>query len=186
MNDTLFWIIASLMVPAALAVVWAPSVLYAALGLLSVFLLMAALFLLQQAYFLAVSQVMVYAVGLVIVFLFGLMLTGNTLGNTLGAGSFPRTAGFKALLGLASAALVTLVVVLAPLLSSALTPANAAPTLATVASVETLGTLLLSRYALPFEVVSIFLLMAMVGAIVLAKKPEPPTPLETTTTGEAV
>jgi NADH-quinone oxidoreductase subunit J len=182
MNDTLFWIIASLMVPAALAVVWAPSVLYAALGLLSVFLLMAALFLLQQAYFLAVSQVMVYAVGLVIVFLFGLILTGNTLG---GAG-LPRAAGFRVLVGLASAALVTLFVVLAPLLSSALTPANAAPTLATVASVETLGTLLLSRYALPFEVVSILLLMAMVGAIVLAKKPEPPTPLETTTTGEAV
>ena len=186
MNETLFWIIASLMVPAALAVVWAPSVLYAALGLLSVFLLMAALFLLQQAYFLAVSQVMVYAVGLVIVFLFGLMLTGNTLGT----GSLPRTTGFKALLGLASAALVTFLVVLAPLLGSALAPANTVPTLATIASVETLGTLLLSRYALPFEVVSILLLMAMVGAIVLAKKPDPPTlpptPLETTTTGEGV
>jgi NADH:ubiquinone oxidoreductase subunit 6 (subunit J) len=171
MMDTLvFWFFAVVSVLMAIGVVFAPSVLYAALCLLSVFFCMAGFFLLNNADFLAVAQVMVYAVGLTIVLMFGLMFTGNQalpaqdnkwgwLVKTIAVFSGLSIAG---VLAKASSSFVPKFVtpMAEPMKQNVIANGTATQ----------LGELLLTKYILPFELVSVLLLIAMIGAILLSKK----------------
>ncbi len=170
MDTLVFWFFAVVSVLMAVGVVFAPSVLYAALCLLSVFFCMAGFFLLNNADFLAVAQVMVYAVGLTIVLMFGLMFTGNQalpveqkrfgwLGKTIAIGSGVSIIG---LLCKASTSFVPKMIY----------PLNEATKNNLIANgtAGQLGELLLTKYILPFELVSVLLLIAMIGAIMLSKK----------------
>jgi NADH:ubiquinone oxidoreductase subunit 6 (subunit J) len=171
MIDTLiFWFFAIVSTLMAVGVVFAPSVLYAALCLLSVFFSIAGLFLLNNADFLAVAQVMVYAVGLTIVLMFGLMFTGNQALPSLNKRFGWLTLSIAIGSGLAVAGLLLKT-------SGQYAPKLVTPlgTLAKEAIVQNgtatqLGELLLTKYLLPFELASVLLLVAMIGAIVLSKK----------------
>jgi NADH-quinone oxidoreductase subunit J len=166
-ESTLFWIFATVALSASLGVVLAPSVLYSALCLIVVFFSIAAFFIMNSADFLATAQILVYGVGLTIVLLFGLMFTADA--------PFPEIKGkLKRIIitSLSTAGLFAL-------LFMAITQFNvvkmdATPewikTLQTVGSTEAIGTLIFSKYVLPFEVASLLLLGAMVGAIMLSRK----------------
>ena len=171
MMDTLvFWFFAVVSVLMAIGVVFAPSVLYAALCLLSVFFCMAGFFLLNNADFLAVAQVMVYAVGLTIVLMFGLMFTGN---QALPAqekrwGWLVKTIAIISGLSIVGV-LIKASTSFVPKLVSPLGDVAKRALIANGTTAQ-LGELLLTKYILPFELVSVLLLIAMIGAILLSKK----------------
>jgi NADH:ubiquinone oxidoreductase subunit 6 (subunit J) len=163
---TMFWIFAVLSVVAALGVVINRSIVYSALFLIVVFLSIAAFFVLNNADFLAVAQTIVYAVGLTIILLFGVMFTGDKLRFDR-----PISAGRFLAYGLV-VAFTTGLLLRAGVFHFTENPISpeVIAILQSEGSTRMLGRLLFDKYLLPFELVSILLLVAMIGAIVMAKK----------------
>lgn len=165
----LFYKIALLSVIASAGVVFAPNIVYAAISLLVVFACVAGFFLLNNADFLAIAQVLVYAVGLTIIILFGLMFTGGqTFAPVVGQRVRQWTAVVIALV--AATVMAVAAVQMAGQFNLRAPSADLVAQYQQVGSIKLIGQLLYSKYLLPFELASILLLGAMVGAIVISKK----------------
>ncbi len=168
MDLIVFYVFAGLAIIAALGVVAVRSAVYSALCLAVVFVSLAALYVLLSAPFIAVAQVMIYAGAILILFVFVIMMLSP--GIDQGAGALKRQRPLAIIFGLA---LVTeLVAVLA---IAVLPPARgmfSPETIAEIGSTQAVGALLFTDFLLPFEITSLLLLVAMVGVIVLAKKPK--------------
>jgi NADH-quinone oxidoreductase subunit J len=125
------------------------------------------LYVLLNAPFLAVIQVLVYAGGIVVLYLFVVMLVNLKRPPEAHQDPHRRT---KLGFGLAAAVLLELVAI-ASYGSAAPPPAAAAsPAIPVVGNTEQVGWLLYTNYLIPFEIASMLLLVAMIGAIVLAKR----------------
>ncbi len=122
---------------------------------------MAGLFVLLHAFFLAAVQILVYAGAVMVLFLFVIMLLDIKEEQRRRIKTFGLVAG-----GASVAAIVGIFAY--SLFQSKLGPASPAPLVA--GATRPLGELLFSRYLLPFEMLSILLLVAMVGVILLSKK----------------
>lgn len=158
----LFYIAAAVAVIAALSVVLQRTPVYSALSLIVVLASLAVLYLLLGAPFIAMIQVIVYAGAIMVLFVLVIMLL-NAGHETPGHGSrFARWAG-PPLLVVFFAEFATLVWKQFGLVGPAV-PA------VLDASPRAIGQLLFSSYVLPFEVTSILILVAVLGAVVLAKK----------------
>ena len=148
---------------AAIAVVTARNVVHAALYLVVSLASVGITFLLVGAEFVGWTQILIYVGAIVILFLFGLMLTKAPIGrDTLDHQIQNRIVGgvvaLLMFLGLAS-------------LTLRVWPVGTTPASAPVdGSTAAIGTSLFHDYVLPFEVVSFLLLAALIGAIVLARK----------------
>lgn len=188
-----FYVLAALLVTSAVAMIASRNTVHAVLLLAGNFLLTALVYLLLEAPFLALIQVIVYAGAIMVLFLFVVMLMG------------PEDVGLDELLGgqrvaaVASAAVLgaALIVAITAQVSGAngarlrtdLAAGSAAP--ASAAAVESgpaavdasssdasfgspraVGQALLTQHILPFEAVSILLLVAVLGAVVLARETE--------------
>jgi NADH-quinone oxidoreductase subunit J len=140
---------------------------YSVLGLVFHLISLAALFLLLRAEFVAAAQVIVYAGAVMVLFVFVIML--------LNAGVEERTKGSQValILGvpgvLAGGLLVAWV-----LIERTGTPAVGLGALPGFP--KTIGNLLFHEFLLPFEVTSVLVLIAIMGAVVLASRPEPKNP----------
>jgi NADH-quinone oxidoreductase subunit J len=148
---------------AAIAVVTARNVVHAALYLVVALASVGVTFLLVGAEFVGWTQILIYVGAIVILFLFGLMLTKAPIGrDTLDHQMQNRiVGGIVALLMFLGLASLTLRV----------WPVGTTPASAPVdGSTAAIGTSLFHDYVLPFEVVSFLLLAALIGAIVLARK----------------
>lgn len=169
----IFWIFAAIAVVAALGVVFQRSVIVAALCLIAAFMGVAGLFVLNNADFLAVTQVLVYGVGLTIVLLFGIMCTGDRDPQVTGTSEASRRLLGRTALGFLTAGLLVGVLLSAARFAFAVQPLppGLIARLQAEGSTAMLGELLMTRYALPFELASVLLLAAMIGAIVVARKP---------------
>lgn len=166
LDSTIFWAFAGLSVLAALGVVFHRSIIYSALMLIIVFLSIAGIFVLNNADFLAIAQTVVYAVGLTIILIFGVMFTGD---RSFQDGTVSR--GHYVLFGIIT--VLTLGVLLRGSIfpyETTKTPEYLVTVLQNQGSTALLGQALFSRFVLPFELASILLLVAMIGAIVIAKK----------------
>ncbi len=165
-DSTIFWVFATLAITGALGTVFHRSIVYAALFLIVVFLSIAGIFLLNNADFLAIAQTIVYAVGLTIILLFAIMFTGDRQFVYEKSQRGPLIA-----MGIVSLYTLGMLIkaVAYPFASQALTP-TVIGELRVNGSTLDLGKKMFSTLALPFEVSSVLLLVAMVGAIVLAKK----------------
>jgi NADH-quinone oxidoreductase subunit J len=158
-----FWIIAAVMAAAAVAVVTVPNVVHAALSLVVVLAGVAAQYVLLQAEFVGLVQVLIYIGAVIILFLFGIMLTRSPMKRNIELDNDQR-------LWAAAVAALLLVVLVVRLLASFggvdidLTQAAAANDTSAVADS------IFRVYVVAFEVVSMLLLAALVGAIVLARK----------------
>ena len=158
-----FYILAALILGFGALVITARSTVHSVLFLVADFLCVAALYVTLQAEFLAVIQVMVYAGGIVVLYLFVVMLVN--LKRPPEAHSDPRRLGRLGVV-MAAAVLAELVAIFAvgwakPAgVEGALSPKN----------VEQIGRALYTDYLIPFELASILLLVAMIGAIILAKR----------------
>ena len=144
----------------------------AALSLLGTFLGVAGLFVLMEAEFLAAVQVLVYAGGVMVLFLFVIMLVK--------ARAIPHEPQYLGRLAPAAAGLGVLLAVLVGVgvwAAASGTPADAAALRLVqgvpLGNTEAVGWSLYRDYLLPFEVVSIVLLVAMIGAIVMGRKESP-------------
>jgi NADH:ubiquinone oxidoreductase subunit 6 (subunit J) len=167
-DSVIFWAFALVSVGGALGAILSRSIIYAALCLIAVFFSIAGIFLLNNADFLAISQIIIYAVGLTIIMLFAIMFTGDKPFGPHKTTQPMRMANRLVVLYTVALLLWACSKVVLPKVSS-FSPA-AASVLAQHGSTGLLGSLLFSQYAIPFEVASILLLAAMVGAIVIAKK----------------
>jgi NADH-quinone oxidoreductase subunit J len=177
----IFYIMALVAVVSALMVVTRPNAVHSAMWLVLTFFAVAGLFILQGAEYVAAVQVLVYAGGIMVLFLFVIMLV-----NLEQVEGFVRTRmRLSAAVILAGLMLVSVgvafrlsgVTQVVPLPSgglpaSGLPAALAGPTDPALAAgnLEMVGTKLLTTYLLPFELVSVVLLVAVVGAIVLCRR----------------
>jgi len=157
-----FLVLAATLVGGSLGVVLLPNIVYSAFLLCGVFLSMAGLYLLLNASFVAAAQILVYVGAVNVLILFAIMLVNKK--ETLS--EIPGLAVRKVLSGLVCAGLFGLI------LRVAFTTPWALPGPVPVGEDATIriGEHLFSDYLLPFELASVLLLMAMIGAIVLARR----------------
>ena len=161
-----FYVLGILLLASAVAVVASRNLVHSAVFLLLAFLSLAGLYLTLEAEFIAAVQVLVYAGGIMVLFLFAVMLV-----SFRSTQSIPHTHPYTAVsvfLGVlffsTTGWLVWRAVFKNPVLgeASALTAEGG--------NVETIAMTLFRNYLFPFELASLFLLAAMIGAILLAKK----------------
>lgn len=162
MNDLLFYVFSVLTLAAAALVVSNRNAVNSAMFLIVSFLGMAALFVLLEAYFLAVIQVLVYAGAVVVLFLFIIMLLD------VKGGDRPRFRPLTAIGGLVAFMLLIFGVGTAYNSSDLMVAPPAGPGIG--ASLKSFGHALFTTYLLPLEVTGFLLLVAMIGVIVLSKR----------------
>jgi NADH-quinone oxidoreductase subunit J len=165
----LFYVFAALAVIGALGVVTLRNPMYGAMSLLGTFLSIAALFLLRHAELLAVVQVFVYGGGILVLFLFVIMLVNLH--------RLPETRRFD---GQTAAALALSLLLLGVfgwlLLPTPFGPGLQRPEVFVQAGGQAAGNsqavawALFTQHLLPFEIASVFLLVAMIGAVVLGRR----------------
>jgi NADH-quinone oxidoreductase subunit J len=160
-QNVIFGAIAAAMGIASIRVVTTKNIVHAALHLVVVLAGVAALYILLAAEFTAVVQVLVYIGAIVVLFLFGIMLTRAPIGITSNLDNDQR--------GLALVVALFLLGVLGAVLDDAYGSAKlpADPSLDRTVDV---GRSIFQDYVIPFEVVSILLLAALIGAVVIARR----------------
>jgi NADH-quinone oxidoreductase subunit J len=161
-----FYTLAAFILGFAVLVVSTRNTVHSVLFLVANFLFVAALYVLLGAQFLAVIQVLVYAGGIVVLYLFVVMLVN--LKRPPEAHQDPHRRSNLGL-WLAAAILAELVVFGVYDYARPALP-GAAATVPAGGNTEQVGWLLYTNYLIPFEVASMLLLVAMIGAIVLAKR----------------
>ena len=165
-----FYFLAACILGFAVLVVSTKDTVHSVLFLVLDFLFVAALYVLLAAPFLAVIQVLVYAGGIVVLYLFVVMLVN--LKRPPEAHQDPHRRS-KLGLGLSAAVLLELVAIGAIGVRETVRPVAAAvpaTSMPVSGNTEQVGWLLYTSYLIPFEIASMLLLVAMIGAIVLAKR----------------
>ena len=142
-------------------VVFSKNVMYAAFSLLFTLFGVAALYALLQADFLAVTQILIYVGGILVLMLFGLMLTNRVVSVEVKTGTMQT-----------APAMILVAVVAGSLAGIFYSTWSAVPAPASAAATTTpgLGTLLMTTYMLPFEVASVLLLVTLLGAALIARR----------------
>ncbi len=160
MKALFFWLFSVISVVSALSILFVRRPTRALLGLLVSMLCLSVLYTLLHAYFVAIVHLIVYAGAVMVLFLFVIMLQG------LGATTLPLLERFNKghliLTVLSGAIFVTLLTVI---FSNAKLPALQNPE----GTVENLGHILFSNYILPFELISVLVLLGIFAAVTLAK-----------------
>jgi NADH-quinone oxidoreductase subunit J len=160
-QQILFWFLAVVIAFSALRVVTSSNVIHAALYLVGTLMGAAGLYILLLAEFVAWVQVLVYVGAVVVLMLFGLMLTKAPIGK----GKFDNDQR-----PLAAICAVAVFGVTAWIMVDAFRGQRIDLTTNVRATAEDLGDVIFSEFVLPFEVVSVLLLAALVGAVVIARR----------------
>jgi NADH-quinone oxidoreductase subunit J len=161
-QNVAFWILAIAMAGAAIGVVRSQNVVHAALYLVVVLAGAAAQYILLAAEFVAWVQVLIYVGAVVVLLLFALMLTRAPTGHT------DDLTVRRALPAAIVAGLVALLLAVTVVAGFSDVLIDLDETV--VGSAETTGRTVFSMWVLPFEVLSVLLLAALVGAIALSKR----------------
>jgi len=158
-SDVVFWLFAVVTVGSAAVVVLSRTLIYNAFALLFTFFGVAGLYVLLGADFLAATQLLVYVGGILVLLLFGVMLTHKIYALDL------RTETTQ----LASGAIVAvgLFVILAATAVRSDWAYTERPPAATTAEI---GRLFMGQYLLPFEAASVLLLVALIGAAMIVRR----------------
>lgn len=156
----IFWLFAALMLGSALVVVHGKNLVRSAFALLATFFSAAVFYALLGADFLAGAQVLIYVGGILVLLLFGVMLTNRISDVNLRTETFQ--VGPSALVSAGVFAMLTLVILKTPWRQVSLVEEG--PT------TEKIGNLLTTTYLLPFEVASVLLLVALLGAAMLVRR----------------
>src|SRR5882672_3252681 len=161
----LFWFFAVMTVGAALGVVVLKNAIACAMSLVAAFFFLAGIYVLLWAHTIAALQVLVYAGAIMVLFLFVIMLLSlNEVGPAVQL-SFSRILGAVA----TAALLAVLVLAFRKLPAGDLAWSHDAARLAAFGSIKEVGAIMYTQWLFPFEAVSLLLLVAMVGAVVVAK-----------------
>ncbi len=163
MTQLIFFYFAGMIVVTSVLVVALKNPIYSAISLFVMFFHVAGLFVTLNAEFIAVIQIIVYAGAILVLYLFVVMLL-----NLKREERYHRHSRVGLLVGL-----VIMVEVALIMAHSAFSPQKgefSTERIEAIGSTEAVGKVLFTEYLLPFEVASFILLVAMIGAIVLAKK----------------
>jgi NADH-quinone oxidoreductase subunit J len=165
-----FYVLAVLAVAASLMVIGQRNPIHSVLLLIASFMALAGLYVLLDAPFVAVIQIIIYAGAIMVLFLFVVMLLNAPREQEAADIAHPPVAHGPRRLGalLAVVFAVELVWLLNGLLGG--TSETGAEAAAPVSSVREIGRVLFTQYGFAFEVTSILIIVAMVGAVVLAKR----------------
>lgn len=159
--EILFWLLAVVMGVSALRVVTSSNVVHAALYLVATLLGAAIMYVLLFAEFVAWVQVLVYVGAIVVLMLFGLMLTRAPIGK----GSFDNDQRPLAAVTALAVFVVSSVIMIDAFQGQEIDFERTAGTTS-----KQIGDTIFSNFVLPFEVVSVLLLAALVGAVVIARR----------------
>jgi NADH-quinone oxidoreductase subunit J len=162
-----FYVIAACILGFAVLVISTKDTVHSVLFLVLDFLFVAALYVLLGAEFLAAIQILVYAGGIVVLYLFVVMLVNLKRPPEAHADPHRKT---KLGFGLAAAVLAELAAVAVYSANAPARPIVAAAAVPVTGNTEVVGWMLYTSYLIPFEIASMLLLVAMIGAIVLAKR----------------
>ena len=165
-EKVLFIIFAVIAIASALNILLQRSPLYSALSLIGTLLSLSALYLTVHAQFIAAVQIVVYAGAIMVLFIFFIMLLNVPKDQP----QIEKQKGLRYLaIPFAGLMIAEMFYVLRPIRLTALPiqPGNAEQAVGTTWSI---GTALFTDYLLPFEVTSVLILMALVGAMVLARR----------------
>lgn len=160
--DVVFYAFALIIVVSAFVVVFSRNIMYAAFSLLFTFFGVAGFYALLSADFLAVTQVLIYVGGILVLLLFGVMLTSRVINVEIKTGSLQT-----------GPALVVAAIVAGTLAGLFYSEWKATPVAVAHVQVTTttsIGEMLMTSYLLPFEVASVILLVALIGAAMMARK----------------
>ena len=155
-----FWMVVALTVVSAFVVVQSQKLLYSALALLFTFLGVAGLYVFMMADFIAAVQVVIYVGGILVLLIFGIMLTHRIADIRISHTSIQR--------GIGGAVVLLIFVGLARVAKTS--PWYRADAPEPQGTVEGIGRLLMIDYLLPFEVASVLLLVALIGAAMFARR----------------
>lgn len=166
MNITqiLFWSLSALAIIGALMMVSSKNPIYSVLWLIVVFFAISGHYILLNAQFLAVVNIIVYAGAIMVLFLFVIMLMN------LNADNEPQKNKWLKFAGVISGGSLLLIVVAALRQSQEMAAQQVNLTGGKIGLIHNLGQVLFRDYVLPFEISSILFLSAMVGAVVIGKK----------------
>jgi NADH:ubiquinone oxidoreductase subunit 6 (subunit J) len=162
MQAVIFVILAIITLISALMVVTSRNLLHSALWLIASFFGIAGIFILLQAEFLAVVQVLVYIGAISMLIVFAIMLTRGIMD--------PQQPRFNSQWGLVGGFATLLFVGLAAVVTRVAWPVMAGEVPAD--AIAQLGADFVGRYAVPFEIASVLLVVAMIGAIIIARERE--------------
>ena len=160
MGENLFIIISALVIGSAFWVVFSPNLIHSAVSLLFTLFGTAGLYVFLYADFLAGTQVVIYVGGILVLIIFGVMLTNKIDTPSIAASSANQFIG-----GFGDLAIF--IIQVAVIYN---TPWKQALPQSQETSTDAIGKLLLTEYLLPFEIVSILLLAALMGAALLSRK----------------
>ena len=162
-----FYTLSAFILGFAVMVVSTKDTVHSVLFLVLDFLFVAALYVLLGAQFLAAIQILVYAGGIVVLYLFVVMLVNLKRSPEAHADPHRKT---KLGFGLAAAVLAELALLAVRSSDMPVRPIVQAAEVPVTGNTEVIGWMLYTSYLIPFEIASMLLLVAMIGAIVLAKR----------------
>jgi NADH-quinone oxidoreductase subunit J len=164
----IFYLFAAVAVVASALVVIRPKPMHSVLLLIVSFAALAGLYIQLEAPFAAVIQIVIYAGAIMVLFVFVVMLLNAHREDEVAAASLRGPLRFGVLLG--AVLVAELVWAVTRQSGGALLDRGAGAGGEGIASVAELGRVLFTDYALAFEVTSILIIVAMIGAVVLAKR----------------
>lgn len=161
--EALFWLLTVMALSCALGVILSRNPVSSVLFLIATFFAISGHYILMNAQFLAIVNIIVYAGAIMVLFLFVIMLMN------LNADTEPQKNRLVQLAGVISGGILFLVVLAALRTSTANTLEQ---TSTDIGLIKNLGMTLFTKFVLPFEISSVLFLSAMIGAVVLGKKGE--------------
>jgi NADH-quinone oxidoreductase subunit J len=159
LGGLIFGALATLTIASALGVAASKNILYSGFFLLGTLVGVAGLYLYVGADFVGIAQLVIYVGGILVLVLFAVLLT-----NRIGAVAVTNRSVHRGIGAAAAVGVFTLVLWVVRATAWPVADAVMAPTTARI------GDALLREYLLPFELISVFLLMALVGAMVVARR----------------
>lgn len=156
----LFYIFALLTIASAVFLVTSKNIMYSAMALFVTLFNIAGLYILLRADFIAITQIMVYVGGILILLLFGIMLTHKITSVDI------KTSNLNVIPSVIFTVGITAIIIFIMLT----TKWRVTVPVQNESTVGQIGKLMLSNYLLPFEIASIVLLIALIGSAMYARK----------------
>ncbi|MEK9135857.1 MAG: NADH-quinone oxidoreductase subunit J [Bacteroidota bacterium] len=160
--DTVFYLFAFITLFSAFVVVFSRNIIYSAFSLLFTFFGVAGLYALLQADFLAVTQILIYVGGILVLLLFGVMLTNKVISVDIKTGTVQTVPAMMIVAIVAGS--------LAGMFYSTWKSVPVPGPLAMNTTTKSIGEMLMTSYLLPFEISSVVLLVALIGAALISRR----------------
>lgn len=159
-STVLFYIFALVTIGSAVYLVTTKNIMYSAVALFISLFSIAVLYILLRADFIAITQIMVYVGGILILLLFGIMLTRKVTNVDITSNALNVIPSVIFAVGITTILIIIMLT----------TKWNLKAPLNNEATVNQIGKMMLTGYLLPFEIASIILLVALIGAAMYARK----------------